>query len=320
MSLLRVYGLTHLEEWKWDMWTTESLAIRETPRLEKAALVATMSVEVDAEPTTLTAAAAPIAVTAVDEFAAEDPLHNTVHQSDSVNATRGLEGTPVEEGTDKKLAVTENNLPYPTTKGEALASPESFHTTVTHLQDSHSQDLSATSKINVIMSSHIAPIQNHSSTLHGRSSSENIVLHDPQMHGPSVLTSSHPENTESFSPSHTRELRSQSTPALSIDHAASTHTDVSGSVSVSETLAPISESFRPLTTSIQLPPPVATPTGGESIYRTIMNRLTALETNHTLYMRYAEEQTAGMREMLRRLGEDLGRLEGMVSLYFLFFK
>jgi len=51
--------------------------------------------------------------------------------------------------------------------------------------------------------------------------------------------------------------------------------------------------------------------GGESIYRTIMNRLNALEANTTLYARYVEEQTSAMREMLRRLNEDLGRLEGI---------
>ncbi|EEB95537.1 hypothetical protein MPER_05476, partial [Moniliophthora perniciosa FA553] len=57
--------------------------------------------------------------------------------------------------------------------------------------------------------------------------------------------------------------------------------------------------------------PIPPATGGESIYRTIMNRLTALETNHTLYARYFEEQTNNVREMLRKLGEDVGRLEGI---------
>jgi hypothetical protein len=47
-----------------------------------------------------------------------------------------------------------------------------------------------------------------------------------------------------------------------------------------------------------------------------MNRLTALETNNTLYARYMEEQAAGVREMLRRLSEDVGRLEGIVSFFF----
>ncbi|KAH9922926.1 uncharacterized protein B0H18DRAFT_497745 [Fomitopsis serialis] len=42
-----------------------------------------------------------------------------------------------------------------------------------------------------------------------------------------------------------------------------------------------------------------------------MNRLSTLEANTTLYARYVEEQTAGIREVLLRLGEDLGRLEGI---------
>ena len=65
--------------------------------------------------------------------------------------------------------------------------------------------------------------------------------------------------------------------------------------------------------NLSVPASLPSATGGESIYRTIMNRLSALETNHTLYARYVEEQTASVREMLRRFGEDLGRLEGIVS-------
>ncbi|KAG1799156.1 hypothetical protein EV424DRAFT_1270575, partial [Suillus variegatus] len=55
------------------------------------------------------------------------------------------------------------------------------------------------------------------------------------------------------------------------------------------------------------PPPVGS--GGESIYCTIMTRLTLLEANHSLDARYVEEQTSGVREVLRRLGEDVGRLQ-----------
>ena len=71
-------------------------------------------------------------------------------------------------------------------------------------------------------------------------------------------------------------------------------------------------------TTIILPPPplptVAAGGGGESIYRTIMNRLTALEANHTLYTRYIEQQNSAIRDVIKRLSEDVGRLEGMVSL------
>ena len=44
-----------------------------------------------------------------------------------------------------------------------------------------------------------------------------------------------------------------------------------------------------------------------------MNRLTALETNSSLYARFVEDHTASVREMIRKLGEEVGRLEGLVS-------
>jgi hypothetical protein len=81
-----------------------------------------------------------------------------------------------------------------------------------------------------------------------------------------------------------------------------TNTVTTGAVSSGSTISTLS------TTSL-----VPAPAGGESIYRTIMNRLTALEANHTLYARYVEEHTSAVQKMLRRVGEDLGRTEGVVS-------
>jgi len=52
--------------------------------------------------------------------------------------------------------------------------------------------------------------------------------------------------------------------------------------------------------------------GGESIYRMIMNRLTSIEKNHTLYEQYMAQQQNIVREALKRIGEDIGRLEGLV--------
>lgn len=54
------------------------------------------------------------------------------------------------------------------------------------------------------------------------------------------------------------------------------------------------------------------PVPGDSIYRTITNRLTQLEANSTLVMRFVEQQTLSIREALRRLEEDVGRLDGIV--------
>lgn len=63
--------------------------------------------------------------------------------------------------------------------------------------------------------------------------------------------------------------------------------------------------------NLPLSPSPVNVNSGESIYRTIMNRLSVLEANTTLHARYVEEQTSAMREMLRRLSEDVGRLEGI---------
>ncbi|KZV87891.1 hypothetical protein EXIGLDRAFT_773186 [Exidia glandulosa HHB12029] len=63
------------------------------------------------------------------------------------------------------------------------------------------------------------------------------------------------------------------------------------------------------------PPPPAKPTltPGDSIYRTIMNRLTLLEGNSTLVMRFVEQQAINIRDALRRLEEDVGRLDGITK-------
>ncbi|CAE6443013.1 unnamed protein product [Rhizoctonia solani] len=61
---------------------------------------------------------------------------------------------------------------------------------------------------------------------------------------------------------------------------------------------------------------VATPmpsTGGESIYRTIWNRLDMLERGSTLSLRYVEEQNQSVRQALRRLEEEVGRLRALTN-------
>ncbi|EJD34133.1 hypothetical protein AURDEDRAFT_28290, partial [Auricularia subglabra TFB-10046 SS5] len=63
------------------------------------------------------------------------------------------------------------------------------------------------------------------------------------------------------------------------------------------------------------PSPAASPkptvlTTGDSIYRTIMNRVAALEGNSTLVVRFVEQQALTIREALRRMEEDVGRLDG----------
>ena len=64
------------------------------------------------------------------------------------------------------------------------------------------------------------------------------------------------------------------------------------------------------TTSVTVVP---TAVGGESVYRMILNRLSNLEGNQTLYTRYVEDQARSANDRLRILEEEVGRLGAVVS-------
>jgi hypothetical protein len=135
-------------------------------------------------------------------------------------------------------------------------------------------------------------------------------------HAPSVTDKSSGSSASDVSTSSSvGATASDSSDAPSISQAAShTSFSVSNSGTASPTTTTTPTSMAAPASAPVAPPPIVVTTGGESIYRTIMNRLTALEANHTLYARYVEQQTGAVREMLKRLGEDVGRLEGIVRL------
>lgn len=64
------------------------------------------------------------------------------------------------------------------------------------------------------------------------------------------------------------------------------------------------------TTSVAIAP---TAPGGESVYRMILNRLSNLEGNQTLYARYVEDQARSANDRLRILEEEVGRLGAHVG-------
>lgn len=132
-----------------------------------------------------------------------------------------------------------------------------------------------------------------------------------------------PVDAESISvtptyPSHSAPAVSYSPPDMLQSTSASTPqtTEATPSVTVrSPPPAPSSQAAPVISLGSQalIPPPPAGVSGGESIYMTIMNRIAMLEHNATLRARYVEEHTVGVREVLKRLTEEVGRLEGIVS-------
>ncbi|KAH7103467.1 UNC-like C-terminal-domain-containing protein [Auriculariales sp. MPI-PUGE-AT-0066] len=79
----------------------------------------------------------------------------------------------------------------------------------------------------------------------------------------------------------------------------------------SSLLPSTSSAMSPGSSTAAKPPPP--PQAGDSIYRTIMNRLSMLESNSTLVARFVEQQAISIRDALRRMEEEVGRINGDVK-------
>ncbi|KAJ7648548.1 UNC-like C-terminal-domain-containing protein [Mycena rosella] len=250
ISLLRVYGLTHLEEYKWDIWETESRA-----RARRDEQPATPPLEVNEPEPAPTVEPVPIPASYAEYIDAAATKREQA-QNEST-------GTPGEQ-------------PQTQTQTQTLSAP----------------DVDA------------AP---ESSDTRGKAEQEPL---------PPPATSEAPEAPESTSVSATPadpQTKSDSSVSDAKTHASPTPDSAAPNGSdptataTDTTSTPGTGPISALSTTALVPAPAS----GESIYRIIMNRITALEANHTLYARYVEEHTSAVREMLRRVGEDLGRAEGV---------
>ena len=242
VSLLRVYGLTHLEEWKWDS---------KADRYEQLLIPAhALPRKPDAESL--------LPTPTIVDTAVEIPL-----------VTQTLD--PPTEPSSETQHARANAAPEPPV--DTIASvPEPTST----LQDTR-PDTSSMPLVNA--------------------ESVHVTATDQQQPPPSSV---------SHSISNSSQSASVPTPQT---------TEITSSLTVRSPLPPPPSQATPiisLGTQALVPPPHVGGSGGESIYRTIMNRIAMLELNVTLHARYAEEHTVGVRELLKRVTEELGRLEGIV--------
>lgn len=258
VSLLRVYGLSHLEEYKWEQWMEESKA-----RLESQSSMAEKE-----EPHSTTAVSSLKEATTdviLLPFTTRDSSSNDVSTSSSIESATQIEASSA-TGTGQNEIIQSappNNMDIASnasqsaliknTDASSLSTdyPDSLDTPVTY---SHS--MAHSSEVPSI----VTPLQQPASS-------------SPSSPAPSPPPSSY------------------------LSNPSSSYT-VSGAVVVS-------------TLSAHIPQATIPSASGESIYRTIMNRLSALEINHTLYARYVEQQNTAIRDVLKRLSEDVGRLEGI---------
>ena len=270
ISLLRVYGLTHLEQWKWDTWEEES---RARARQDQSAHTTVVHADILSEPEQLT------------ENIPRLPIEDLATSQDSPASA-----TPSDElETDFK---------------ESSRLPESVEGSFRHSTDIARSEPSTSAQ--VLPTSSDSPIIAISSPASPPPSNptQDIDYSTSQSH----MFSSNESSSASSSVSIPSRLVNVSEATVSASRSSSPLVVTTNS---SPSVIQASTSPQAPVVSLPLSPSPASVHTGESIYRTIMNRLSALEANTTLYARYVEEQTSAMREMLRRLSEDVGRLEGI---------
>lgn len=298
ISLLRVYGLTHLEQYKWDIWEAE---YRSKHPLDSS------PAEVEAE--------LPIpAQIVVEETQADTPVTMGEHDLPSAAPESTLVST--------STAVENPQLPSMVST-EELPSATPATSILSANLDTHPQSNAASNKVTSKRSSKtkysVSKDTSTSVSPQNDTRGPTTVTATPgsstQTSDELPLTSDHSKSgvTSNMDTPESELLASSENLSSSIfmSNSSSQHIPSSQSNATYSTVAPSSSSVPVVVASSSSLAPSSG--GGESIYRTIMNRLNALEANHTLYSRYMEEQTANVREALRRLAEDVGRLEGIVS-------
>ncbi|KAG1844651.1 UNC-like C-terminal-domain-containing protein [Suillus subalutaceus] len=267
VSLLRVYGLTHLEQWKWDIWEEESF------KLARAQAQVFSSI---AEPLPISSGGSEL-----NKF------------MDELEAQNIPSAYPLD-------------TPLPTTKAPSTAHTSPSHSqaskpvTRTSSSVSFSSQSTASSPAIILIDSAIMQQPTSSATSKSVSSPDTSVASsfDSAISSTTSLSSNESSSTQ------TSYLISSEVP-----HTSNIEASLSQPSSLSFHHGPSANMLSTALPTLSTPPLVGS--SGESIYRTIMTRLTLLEGNHSLYARYVEEQTAGVREVLRRLGEDVGRLQSI---------
>ncbi|KAG8960585.1 hypothetical protein FRC03_006369 [Tulasnella sp. 419] len=262
VSLLRVYGLTHMEDYKWEGWQTEGIpaAQQETPIVEE-----------NVEPQQ---AAPPTASIISSNEQSNGEGDGSSGPSPTINDVVGEESSEVSSQAPEVVTATSAELAVVEEKAVPIVDIPATRVSRSQSTSGEPSTTVASAVYTVNPTSATAADSSTASTPTSASATN------------TAASSSTPSESTKDS-AHVSSARSTASPSSS----ASTAHSGAASASFSTAAHPSSS--------------------GESIYRTIMNRLHILETNSTLSIAYVEEQTRSIRQVVRKLEEDVGRLEGM---------
>ncbi|KAF9478205.1 hypothetical protein BDN70DRAFT_880260 [Pholiota conissans] len=280
VSLLRVYGLTHLEEWKWDIWESEG-------RAKQAELHKRRQLPLSTEDASIPSVAPKIPESVPDS-------RNKPQQSTEQTVVPPITAhNPNYSSTERPEISPTPSVTVSSFIPNSTARSASSSTSLTRIEASTSQTQFVNSHPNSINGSH-----KHSTDTFVTTSISTPPIPIQSTTQDNIPTPEKFENT-------TQDIAHTSSTSLQAHQSSSISHSHSGTSTVI-----VSSNF-PSVAIIPVPPPPPVTKGGESIYRTILNRLSEVEINQTLYMRYIEQQNMAVRDVIKRLGEDVGRLEGI---------
>lgn len=323
VSLLRVYGLTQIEEYKWEEWQTAWRREHEARGLrflasEAAYVAASVEAVPYAESSTVVQFSSAYSVSTEDTTQVStstevvDTPSSTVERSkvspsesemQAPSASPTIPPTPVIEDVETIVDHIMQHDVISSQSNETDGQQSTTHTAppTTISTSSPATDANSTIPFNPPIASPSAAAEPDAVTISETSSSNSVIL--PQ----------------SLNTSETATTTTAGTSSTDIDLAQLNATAVAASPQGSSSSSTSSTSTRPKVVTVSSHSrPIASPSpgpgsaGSESIYRTIMNRLTVLESNSSLTVRYVEDQTRYAREALKRLEKDVGRLESLV--------
>jgi hypothetical protein len=252
VSLLRVYGLTPMEEWKYDVWVAEWEAMY--GGISNTVATPTISGgSIDTVPTLPESSKG----VEMDAGVKVSSAHAITPETASEHST-----------TASNVKTSDSHTPTPPSTANNSSHTQSVpaHTTT---EDTHGDPLSQTSS--------------------------NQPTNDSSQ--PPVVPTDHPTDF----------ILTDTSNGTIFD---STHTTNGNNPSDGTKI--LTTKVIATTTSVAVAP---TGPGGESVYRMILNRLSNVEGNQTLYARYVEDQARSANDRLRILEEEVGRLGAFVSTF-----
>ncbi|GAA5900962.1 Slp1p [Sporobolomyces salmoneus] len=331
VSLLRVYGYTQLDAYR------ESE--RKARQLQEALAAADEFVEdeveeFEGEQSVRQEEEAPSRVIEIvrEEPKVAEPLagENVTREEKREPGTSEVNTTRVdnEEDVERTVTSTHPTLLRPTTDTISLE-PSGSSTTLTTSSVPGASSTKDASRLTATPSAHPVDLPAGSQTPSASTSSTHLE-HEAHPSSSSIIESSAASSMTTPSSNPT----SSSLPVDSstvIAHASESTTPI---ISSSATSRPAAPSDLPIVDSRPLPsrnntppaqpyapphrapvisPPIQQPQPGESIYATIMKRLTSLEHNQTLSMHFIEAQSSMLREAFTRIERRLSEVEATRS-------